>query len=298
MHQRAYIYLLLTTLFWGGNAIAGKLAIGHISPMLLTAGRWGLAFVILLIIGWQNVKADLPVIRKHWLLLTLLGTFGFTIFNVALYTALTLTTAINVSIEQAGIPMLIFLLNFLFFRLKASAGQIVGLCFTLLGVALTASHGTLTRLLSLDLNLGDAIMLASMFVYSAYTVALRFKPDIHWHSLMVALTGSAFITSLPFVATEFALGAGIVPDVRGWAVLLYVLIFPSLLAQVLYIKGVELIGANRAGLFINLVPIFGTLLSIILLGEEFHLYHAAALALVFGGIALAEYSGRRHEAAP
>lgn len=298
MHQRAYIYLLLTTLFWGGNSIAGKLAVGHISPMLLTAGRWGLAFLLILIIGWKSVKADWAVMRKHWLLLTLLGTFGFTIFNVALYTALTLTTAINVSIEQAGIPMLIFLLNFLFFRLKASGGQIIGLCLTLLGVALTASHGTLTRLLSLDLNHGDAIMLASILVYSGYTVALRFKPNIHWHSLMVALTGSAFLTSLPFVAAEFSIGSGIVRDLQGWTILLYVLIFPSLLAQVLYIKGVELIGANRAGLFINLVPIFGTLLSIILLGEEFHLYHAIALALVFGGIALAEYSGRRFEAAP
>ncbi|RFC67825.1 MULTISPECIES: DMT family transporter [Mesorhizobium] len=298
MHQRAYIYLLLTTLFWGGNAIAGKLAVGHISPMILTAGRWTLAFVIMLVIGWKSLKADLPALRKHWLLLSMLGTFGFTIFNVALYTALTLTTAINVSIEQAGMPMLIFMLNFLFFRLKASGGQIIGLCLTLLGVALTASHGALSRLLSLDLNLGDAIMLASIFVYSGYTVALRFKPDIHWHSLMIVLTGSASLTSLPFVAIEFAVGKAIIPDAQGWAILLYVLIFPSLLAQALYIRGVELIGANRAGLFINLVPIFGTILSIVLLGEEFSLYHAIALALVFGGIALAEYSGRRREAAP
>ena len=217
MHQRAYIYLLLTTLFWGGNAIAGKLAGGHISPMILTAGRWGLAFVIMLVIGWQSVRADLPMLRKHWLLLSMLGTFGFTIFNVALYTALTLTTAINVSIEQAGMPMLIFLLNFLFFRLKATGGQIIGLCLTLFGVALTASHGVLSRLLSLDLNLGDAIMLAAIFVYSGYTVALRFKPNINWHSLMVALTGSAFLTSLPFVAIEFAVGTAVVPDTQGWA---------------------------------------------------------------------------------
>jgi len=298
MHQRAYIYLLLTTLFWGGNAIAGKLAVGHISPMILTVGRWGLAFAVMLLIGWRSVKADLPVLRKHWLLLTLLGACGFTIFNVALYSALTFTTAINVSIEQAGMPMLIFLLNFLFFKLKASGGQIIGLCLTLLGVALTASHGALSRLLSLDLNIGDAIMLVSIVVYSGYTVALRFKPDVHWHSLLVALTGVAFVTSLPFAAAEFAVGTAIVPDLKGWMILLYVLIFPSLLAQALYIKGVELIGANRAGLFINLVPIFGTLLSIILLGEEFHLYHAVALALVFGGIALAEYSGRRHQATP
>ncbi|MBX3597516.1 MAG: DMT family transporter [Rhizobiaceae bacterium] len=141
-------------------------------------------------------------------------------------------------------------------------------------------------------------MLVSSVVYSGYTIALRFKPQLHWVSLMIALTGSAFITSLPFAAGEFAMGYGQLPDTKGWLILLYVLIFPSLLAQILYIRGVEMIGANRAGLFINLVPIFGTLLSIILLGEDFYIYHAIALAMVFGGIAMAEHSGRRFEATP
>ena len=297
MNARAYLLLLLTTLFWGGNAIAGKLAIGHISPMVLTALRWGLACLVMLVIGWPRLKADWAAIRRQWLLLCVLGAIGFSLFNVALYQALTLTTAINVSIEQAGIPMFIFLLNFLFFRLRATGGQIIGLCLTLLGVGLTASHGELSRLLALDLNMGDALMLVAIVVYSSYTVALCFKPDIHWQSLMIVLTGSAFLFSLPFVAAEFAAGAGIVPGLRGSAILLYVVVFPSLLAQVFYIRGVELIGANRAGLFVNLVPIFGTLLSIVLLGEDLHPYHAIALALVFGGIALAEVSGRRANAA-
>jgi drug/metabolite transporter (DMT)-like permease len=110
---------------------------------------------------------------------------------------------------------------------------------------------------------------------------------------MIVLTGAAFLSSLPFAAAEFAWGAGIVPDARGWAVVAYTSIFPSILAQVFYIRGVELIGANRAGLFINLVPIFGTLLSIAILGEEFRAYHALALVLTLGGIWLAEVSGRR-----
>lgn len=293
MHRQAYLLLLLTTLFWGGNAIAGKLAVGNISPMLLTSGRWALTLVIMLCIGWRRWKQDWPVVRQHWLQLTLLGTFGFTVFNVALYSALTFTTAINVSIEQAGMPMLIFLLNFLFFRLKASWAQIVGLVLSIAGIVLTASHGEPARLLALDLNFGDAIMLAAAIVYSGYTVALRFKPEIHWQSLMIALSGAAFISSIPFTVAEFATGAGIVPGTKGLLILLYVLVFPSILAQIFYIRGVELIGANRAGLFINLVPIFGTLLSIALLGEDFHTYHAIALALVFGGIWLAESVGRK-----
>ncbi len=288
MTRHAYLLLLLTALFWGGNSVAGKFAIGHISPMTLNSARWLLAMLIILAIGWAQVKQDWPVIRRNWLLLSVLGAVGFTGFTIALYTALLYTTAINVSVEQASMPMLIFLLNFLFFRQHASWAQLAGMAMAVIGTLLTASHGDLRSLLTLDLNLGDAIMLVGCVVYAAYTVALRFKPVVHWQSLMVALTGTAFISSIPFTAVEFATGHGIVPDTQGWLVLAYVVVFPSILSQIFYIRGVELIGANRAGLFINLVPIFGTLLSILLLGEAFHLYHAISLALVFGGIWLAE----------
>ncbi len=293
-HRNAYLLLLLTTLFWGGNAVAGKLAVGHVSPMLLTAARWGLSLVLLLLLGSRRLAADWPQIRAHLPLLTLLGALGFSIFNIALYSALLYTTAINVSIEQAGMPLLIFLANFLFFGVRVSALQIVGFLLSIAGIALTASHGDPARLLALDVNFGDALMLVAVVVYSAYTVALRFRPDIHWQSTMIVLCAAALLTSLPFVVAEFWWReAGVVPDGRGWAVIAYTVLFPSLLAQVFYIAGVGLIGANRAGLFINLVPIFGTLLSILVLGEDFRLYHALAMALVLGGIWLAETSGRK-----
>ena len=293
MHKTAYVLLLLTTLFWGGNAVAGKLAVGHVSPMLLTTGRWGLAFLALCIIGWPRLVTDWPKVRRNWLYLMALGAVGFSIFNITLYSAVVYTSAINVSIEQAGIPMLIFLANFLLFRLHATWAQITGFSVSLVGVALTAGHGDPARLLALDLNFGDALMLAAVVGYAGYTVALRFKPDIHWQSLMIALTAGAFITSIPFALAEAQAGASIMPDARGWAIILYTAIFPSILAQIFYVRGVELIGANRTGLFVNLVPVFGTLMSVLLLGEQFHLYHAVALALVLGGIWLAETSGRK-----
>lgn len=293
MHRNAYVLLLLTTLFWGGNAIAGKLAVGHISPMLLTTARWGLAVIILSLLGWRRLIEDWPAIRRNLPLLVALGAVGFTLFNAALYSALIYTTAINVSIEQAGIPMLIFLLNFVLFHIRVGWGQIVGFLMSIAGIVLTASHGDPARLLALDVNFGDVLMLGGCLVYAAYTVALRFKPAIHWQSLMIILTASALVASLPFLAAEFHLGAGVVPDAKGWAIVAYVVVFPSILAQIFYIRGVELIGANRAGLFINMVPIFGTLLSILLLGEDFHLYHAVAMALALGGIWLAEASGRK-----
>jgi drug/metabolite transporter (DMT)-like permease len=292
-HRNAYVLLLLTALFWGGNAVAGKLAIGHVSPMLLTAARWGFALVVLLAIGLPRLLEDRRTIRAHLWLLAGLGTFGFTVFNLALYSALLYTTAINVSIEQAGMPMLIFLANFLLFGTRVTWAQITGFLLSIAGIALTASHGDPARLLKLDVNFGDALMLLAVLVYGGYTVALRFKPAIHWQSLMIVLCGSAFITSIPFAAAEFWYGATIVPDTRGWAVIAYTALFPSIAAQVFYIRGVELIGSNRAGLFVNLVPIFGTLLSILILGEVFQTYHAMAIALVLGGIWLAERSGRK-----
>lgn len=297
MFRNAYVLLLLTTLFWGGNAIAGKLAVGHITPMLLTTLRWTMALAIMAAIGLPQLRRDWPVVRPNLLFLFALGTAGFTLFNAALYSALTFTTAINVSIEQAGMPMFIFLANFLLYRMGVSLGQIVGFTISVVGVALTAAHGDLTRLAQLDVNFGDALMLAAILLYAGYTVALRYKPAIHWKSLMLVLSAAALVSSLPFAAWEIATDRAIWPDMRGWIIVAYTAILPSIAAQAFYIRGVELIGANRAGLFINLVPIFGTLLSIVILGEDFHLYHAVALAMVLGGIWLAEHSGRKRAAA-
>ena len=293
MPRNAYVLLLLTTLFWGANAVAGKLAIGHVSPMLLTTLRWAVAATILLAIGLPQLRRDWPLVRANMALLFALGAAGFTLFNAALYSALYYTSAINVSIEQAGIPMFIFVINFLLYRIGVSWGQIVGFTLSLVGVALAAAHGDLASLAQLEINFGDALMLGAVALYAGYTVALRYKPAIPWMSLMVAMSIGAFVTSLPFAAWEVAAGHAVLPDARGWAVVAFTAIFPSILSQVFYMRGVELIGANRAGLFVNLVPIFGTLLSIVLLGEAFHLYHAVAIALVLGGIWLAEHSGRK-----
>lgn len=296
MHRTAYLLLLLTTLFWGGNAIAGKLAVGHVSPFLLTSLRWGIAALIMVVIGHRQLRRDWAVARKHLPFLFILGTAGFALFNATMYSALQYTSAINVSIEQAGMPMFIFLANFLLFRLGVTWIQILGFVLTLVGVALTASNGDLARLAELQVNFGDTLMLLAIVLYGGYTVALRFKPAIHWQSLMLIMATSAFVSSLPFNLWEFESGAMILPDLQGWLVVLYTAIFPSILSQSFYMRGNELIGANRASLFINTVPIFGTILSVLILGEIFHLHHAIALVLVLGGIWMAEHSGRKAQA--
>jgi len=289
LNIRAYLYLTITSLFWGGNSVAGKLAVGHVSPMALTTFRWTIALLLVLAFMAPQVRRDWPVIRRHWLQLLLYGVFGFTAFNALLYTALGYTSAINAVIEQAGIPMLIFVFNFLLFRIQASFAQILGFTVTLVGVLVTAAHGEFSALAELQFNFGDLLMLLACIVYAGYTVSLRWKPELHWQSFIAAPVVGALVSAVPLLLWELSRGATIFPDATGWAIVVYAGIFPSLLSQVLYVFGVEMIGANRAGLFINAIPVFGTLLSVFLIGKTLHPFHIVALLLVLGGIAVAEW---------
>jgi drug/metabolite transporter (DMT)-like permease len=288
LHIKAYAYLIIATLCWGGNAVVGKLAVGHVSPMMLTMWRWIFACAIIFAISLPQLKRDWPVARKHLPLMIFLGAVGYTLFNVLLYNAVHYTTAINVAIEQAGIPFLIFLANFVFFRIRVSLAQILGFSLTLIGVALTVSHGDLTTLLSLTVNFGDALMVIAVIAYAAYTIVLRWRPPVDWRTLMAIPALVALICTFPLVFWEYSAGTMMWPDASGWTAALYTGLFASLVAQIFYIQGIGHIGANRAGLFINLVPVFGTLLSVLVIGEQLQLFHVLALVLALGGIAIAE----------
>ena len=293
MHRKAYILLLATMLFWAGNAVAGKLAVGHISPMLLSGLRWALVIPFLAILGRHHLARDGPLLRERLWLLLFLGFLGFTVFSVAMYGALIYTTATNVSIEQGGMPVFVFAASFLLFGTRTSPAQIVGFVLSFAGVVVTAIHGDVHRLLHLDVNFGDALMMLAIVAYGIYTAAIRARPPVHWMSLMTVLCLGAAVGAIPFVVAETMAGANILPDATGLAIIVYVVVFPSLAGQALYIRAVELIGANRAGLFINFLPLWGALLAVLVLGEAFQSYHALALFLVLGGVLLAEYNGRR-----
>lgn len=285
----AYVMLTLTTLFWGANAVAGRMAAGHVSPGVLTLLRWLIALIVLLAISWPRLRADWPKLRRALPHLIMLGGLGFAGFNILLYSALNHTTAINAAIAQGGMPVVIFLLNFLIFRLRPGILQIVGLVLGLCGVAMVAAQGNIANLAALQINRGDGLLMLAVLVYASYTVALRVKPAaLHWQSTMTGMSAGALIATVPFALWEAQSGGLLMPDAMGWGVILFAAIFPSIFSQSLFIRGNELIGGNSAGLFINLVPIWGTLLAVIVLGETFELWQAIALGLIFGGIALAE----------
>ncbi|MDQ1196460.1 drug/metabolite transporter (DMT)-like permease [Rhizobium sp. SORGH_AS 787] len=286
--SRAYLVLTIAALCWGGNAVAGKLAVGHISPMVLTFLRWVVAVAIIVSISLPQLVRDWPVVKKRLPYFLTLGTVGYTCFNAALYTALKYTTAINAAVIQAVIPAVIFVFNFALFRTKVLAVQIIGFILTIFGVALLASRGDLMSLIRLEFNPGDAIMLLAVLAYAIYTVILRWKPAVDWRTLMAIPAMAALLTSIPLMGWEVLSEQAIWPEAKGWAIVLYTALFPSLVAQIFFIKGVEEIGPNRAGLFINLIPVFGTFLSVMIIGETLHLYQIVALLLALGGIAVAE----------
>ncbi len=290
---KAYGLLALTTLFWAGNSIAGKWAVGHASPMVIVAIRWASVMVLLYLFKRGQIAADWPAIRPRLGYLLSLGALGFTVFSVALYYALVYTTAINASILQGGMPLFVFAASFIFFSSRIGWEQALGFAFSFMGVIVIAVRGEFINLIALDINFGDALMLVAIIAYGVYTAALRSKPQMHWTSLIFILCLGATLASLPLLAFEAAQGKTVFPDIRGWAAITYIVIFPSLIGQVLYIRAVELIGANRAGLFINLLPVWGALLAVTMIGEEFRFYHAAALAMILAGIGFAEYGGRK-----
>jgi drug/metabolite transporter (DMT)-like permease len=282
--RRPYVLLVTTAILWAGNTIAGKFAVGHISPFLLTSARWFAAILILLPFALPHLRRDLPVIRRHAVFLFLLGSMGFALFNNLFYLALNYTSAINVAIEQASMPLIVFVLNFLFFSIRTSRLQIGGFVLTLIGIAIIVTQGDPAGMTSQTVNLGDALMMGAVFVYGLYSVALVRKPPLHWLSFITVLAGAAFVASIPFTIWEFAAMRARLPDSVGFAVIVYTAIFPSIVAQLSWMRGLEMIGSNRGGIFINLVPIFASTLAIMLLGEAFLPYHFFALALVLGGV--------------
>ncbi len=288
-----YLLLTIAPLSWGGNAVAGRMAADNWFPFTFTSIRWALVVLVLLPFVYKQVWQERKVLISSAPVLFALGGLGLGMFNMGMYLALNYTSAINVSVEQASMPMAILFFNFILLRQRVLWQQILGLCLAVTGVVLTATRGDPFALLETGINRGDVIMIGSCLLYAAYSVGLRWKPAISWHSFIFALSVSAFLVSIPFSFFESSRQGFPVVGGSDIAILIYVVLFPSVLAQLCFARGVELIGANRAGQFINLVPIFGALLAVLILSEAFHWYHAAGLVAVFGGIALAERSTRR-----
>lgn len=287
-YANAYLLLSVTTFLWAGNAVAGKIAAGLVTPVTMTFLRWSVAASLVLLLSRKHLRHDLPALTRQWPLVFGLGALGFSAFNLLLYGALNYTTAINVTIEQSAMPITIMLVNFIAFRQRIRALQCIGVVATVFGVVVTASHGDPWSVVSEGMNAGDALMIGAVLLYSGYAVALRYKPAVHGLSLMAGMCVSAWLFTSPFFAWEVMEQGFEWPGAIAWGAIIFAATGPAIVSQLFFMRGVELIGSNRAGVFINLVPIFGAVLAVLILGEDFQAFHLLGLVLVLGGIAVAE----------
>ena len=269
----AYLLLVPIMMMWGANAVAGRLAVGRVSPMALVTLRWVIAAAILLPLARRQILAEWPALRSRWRSILLMGGVGFTGVNAMYFLAA---------------PVFVLLGALLFHRTRIRAVQIAGGGVTVVGSAVIASKGHLGTLLALSFNPGDLLVLGMAVLYSGYTVGLRDRPKVSGIVFFSAMALVALVTSLPLLAFEGATGNLLWPTPGGWLVVLFVALFPSLISQLMFMRAVDLIGPGRAGLFVNLVPVLGAIAAVLILHEPFGLYHALALALVLGGIFLAE----------
>jgi drug/metabolite transporter (DMT)-like permease len=288
----AWLLLLLTTLFWGGNVPAARLGVGEISPMVIVTGRWAIACVLLYLFLPKNVRAEWKDLLPHWRWIAFMGA-TLTTSNSLIFLAAVHTSGLNLAILQGVTPVLVILGAWIAWRTPIGAVRWVGLAISIFGVVLVATNGDPLALAKTKVNIGDVLQFISSGVYAIYALALRNKPAGSAWALFALISVVSFATSLPLLAIEYASGATIWPTRQGFLVLLYIAIFTSLLGQIFFMRAVELVGPGRAANFHNLTPIFGAILSLLILGEHLQLYHAAALALVLGGIALCEKWGRR-----
>lgn len=290
--DRPYLILLITTFFWASNTLAGRISVGHVSPMMLTSARWAATFLIMGVVAHRTFVAEWPEIRKSWRWVLVMGFIGFTWFNAFYYLACQYTTAVNLGIIQGALPIMVLMGAILVHRTPASALQWIGIVLTIVGLLLLVTRGHLEQLLGLTFDLGDIFMLLACLGYATYTVNLKGRPQVSPLTLFLGLAAVAAVTSLPLTAYEIAAGTAIWPDLTGWLLVVFIAVGPGFIAQLLFIRGVGLIGPARAGLFMNLVPVWAAIMGPLILGEVFAWYHAVALVLVLGGIAVAE-SGKR-----
>ena len=287
LQDQVWLLLMLPPLFWAGNAIMGRAVAGEVPPVGLAFWRWTLGALIVLPFAWKHLHADAGTLRHHWRVVLALSVLGIGIFNTFVYIGLNSTSALNAVMIQSGIPPLIVLMTFLMFRDRITPLQGIGIALSLVGAMTLISKGEFGALARMELNSGDLWVFAAVVCYAGYTALMRQRPPVHPFSFLFVTFALGAMVILPFYLNETWSDRPFVPTPTAIAATAYVVLFPSILAYLCYNRSVALIGPNRTGLSIHLVPVFGSIAAILFLGETLHLFHVAGIALIAAGIALA-----------
>lgn len=287
LRNNAYLLLSLGPLCWAGNHVVGRAVAGHVPPAGLSVFRWILVFLLVAPLVKTTWRRDLAGVLERPVATLLLGLSGGAIFSTLQYVALNFTTAINVSVMNSVTPALIVLSGVLIFADRVRGVQFVGIAISLVGVMVIVAQGSWARIAGLVFNLGDLIVLVNMALWAVYSACLRLKPEVSGFGFMAAIAVVAAVGNVPFAILEHAVGLPLQPTWPTVLAVIYTGVFTSFLGYASWSRGIELIGASRAGVFMHLVPLYASLLATLLLGESLRLFHIAGLMLILTGVTLA-----------
>jgi len=295
VHASPYLLLTLTSFFWSLNWVIGRAMVGHVTPVTLAFIRWLVAVGVMLPFAWPELRSHWPVIRRDWKVVAWLGFWGTGLHNLFGYVGLQYTTATNGVMLNSAIPIMIILLAWVVYRETITRPQALGVAISLFGVLAILTRGDPQALASLTMNKGDLIVLGGMVFWAAYTVFLRMKPpDLSGLALLASCAVVGVLLLFPLALAEMLFFGGhaeLTPATV--AAMAYVGVFPSFVGYVFWNRAVHEVGPNVAGIFVHLMPAFGSLLAWLFLDERIHLFHIVGIALILTGIALTTITGRR-----
>ena len=287
-NKTAYIFLIFATLFWSGNFIVGKAAsLYEIPPFTLNFYRWIFAWLILAPFTLKEIFQKIEYILENLKLILILGITSITIFNSIVYYSLNFTQVINGVLMISTIPVMIIFFSWIFKIEKTNFYQILGVIFSLLGVMVIVTKADLDKLLNLNFNKGDLWMVVAMLSWAMYSALLRKKRfELSHISFLQTIITAGLILLLPAYLIEMALGYRLNIHLPFVLTLSYVVLFPGLSSFFFWIKGISIIGSNRAGIFLHLMPIFSTVMAILIFKEQFMTFHLIGAILIVTGIIL------------
>ncbi len=287
LNNQPYLLLSLTSLFWAGNIVLARYVAGHVPPVTLSCVRWIGSLVMLLPFAWPHLKADWPALRARLPLILVLSALGFAFNNMLSYWALQYTQALNALLIQSSGPLFVALWSLLLFGVRLTRWQVAGIAISLAGVLTIVLRGDFGSLAGIQINKGDLMFAAGLLAFGLYSALMPRRPKTHQLSLITFTMGCGALLLAPFSLWEYSTGLTLKSDLLTIATLIYVVIFPSTLAYLFFNRGIALIGPNRAAPFLHLVPVFGSAMAILLLGEQLRLFHLVGYALVLAGVVIA-----------
>jgi drug/metabolite transporter (DMT)-like permease len=285
--NQPYLLLSITALCWAGNAIVGRLAAGHIPPVTLSFLRWFFAFLLILPFAWKHLVRDWPAIRTKLGVMLILSITGIGAFNTLQYWALEYTQALNTLLLQSAGPLVVAVWSLILLGVVLTLSQALGILLSLAGVVVILLHGDLAALAGIRFNKGDLIFIVAMVIFGFYSVLTLKRPAIHGLSFVAFTFGSGAACLIPLLIWELLSRPVMALDTANMLSLFYVAVFPSTLAYLCFNRGIQLIGANRAAPFFHVVPVFGSVMAIIFLGERPQPFHIIGFALVLTGVFVA-----------